>query len=134
MKITYHIEQVSTLEPKLIIERLVAQLQGLKYGIVSIREAEIIFNDAPGIKWRHEPSQIDEGVFNLSTQNNETLVKLTYTISYWSYILTVLFFLWLSISEDAQILYLVAFMLIFGLVEHFNLKFKAKSLIRVCKP
>lgn len=122
------------MEPELIIERLVAQLQALKYGIVSIREAEIIFNDGPGIKWRHEPSQIDEGVFNLSTQDNETLIKLTYIISYWSYLLSVLFFLLLSTFEDPYILYLVAFILISGLIEHFTLKSKAKSLVRVCKP
>lgn len=134
MKLTYHIEQVTTLEPKAVIERLTAELESKKYGIVSTRDKEIIFTDAPSfLKWRHEPSQIDEGVFTLDTERNETTVKLTYSISYLPLLISVLFFLGLSVLEDPEILYLVALLLLGGLFEYFNLKFKASSLIRVCK-
>lgn len=125
----YHFEGITAFEPKVVIERIFWVLNDRDYRTITSNENLIEFDDHSGkMKWRGAPVQLEEGSFAIAVSDNIATVKLTYSISFTTYLLMFTVFSVFSIIVDCGSLFLSAFVVIFSIVDFFRLKNEAKEL------
>ena len=131
-RLKYHVSEKTTLKPDVILENIQSQLNEKKYDIISISDNNVKFKTNPWeLRWRHSPTKLDGGEFELSRVEGHTIIKLSY---YDNVLLTVLLVVGMIIGlittgDYEPIPIFIAFFLITGIIHIFTLKSKAGELL-----
>ncbi|MDB4922107.1 MAG: hypothetical protein JWQ54_4090 [Mucilaginibacter sp.] len=132
-RLNYHVSEKTILEPGVILQNIQLHLNYKKYDIISAADNIVKFKTNPWeLRWRHSPTKLDGGEFELNTSNDCTTITLNY---YDNILLTLLLVVGMMISLISEgdyepIPFFIAFFLITGLIHIITLKSKARELLK----
>ena len=120
--VKYQIAEKTSLDPQVLSERAIAQLQDDGYKIIERDNNKIVFDDSGGPFFKMTGIRLDEGVLEFNECYGITKLKLTYFVKYGIFLVSALALIIYSCFTGFINLYVEILLLIAFVIENFNAK------------